>query len=203
NRIVPATTEELVSKFGLADEAQLRESVKMRLEHRARIEQQMAMRAQISSHFTDSIKMELPEKLTERQAARNLERTRLNLLYRGFDARQVEEKITEMRSSSAQAAVRELKLFFVLAEAADRLKIQVTEDEVNGRIAQIAMERGMRPEQLRNELIQRGQGGMVVQQVREHKTLDAILAKAKVTDMPVDKFNEMMNKKKEEGVSLA
>lgn len=202
NSIVPASSDELVARYGLSDEGQLRESVRLRLDHRARVEQQVAMRGQIAQHLGDAVKMDLPEKLTERQSARNLERARMEMLYRGWDAAQVEEKVAEMRSSSAANAARELKLFFILAKAAEALKVQVTEEELTGRVNQIAAERGVRPEQLVNELRQRNQGQMLIQQLREHKTLDAILAKAKTTDMPVDEFNKLMAKRAGERVKL-
>lgn len=203
NRIVPATVEELMTRYGLADEGQLRESIRLRLDARARVEQQVAMRGQIARTLGDMVTMTLPERMTERQAARHLERARLEMLYRGMDPRQVEEKLTEMRSATAANAARELKLFFILARAAELMKIQVTEEEVQGRLAQLASERGVRPDQLLAEIQQRNQGAMLVQQIREHKTLDALLAKAKITDMPVDEFNAMMAKKAGERVQLA
>ena len=64
----------------------------------------------------------------------------------------------------------------------------------NGRIAQMAMERGYRPDQLRQQLIQSGQIGAVVQQIREHKTIDAIIGKAKVEEMSADDFKKKFTK---------
>jgi hypothetical protein len=45
-----------------------------------------------------------------------------------------------------------------------------------------------RPEKLRAEMIARNQIGSIHQQVREHKTLDALLGKAKVTDVDPEEF---------------
>lgn len=203
NRILPATPDQLRERFGFADEAQLRESIRQRLDRRAEIEQQVAMRSQISAYFYDNVTMDLPQRLTAREAARNLERTRLDLLYRGVDAKTVEERMVELRARTADAAVRELKVFFVLARASQALQLQVTNEEIGGRIAQIAAERGMRQDQLVAELKQRNQLGLLAQQVLEHKTYDAILKKAKITDTPVDEFNKVMAKKRGEGVSLS
>ena len=107
--------------------------------------------------------------------------------------------MAELRSSSDDVAVRELKLFFVLDKAAESLDVKVTDGEINGRIAQIAAQRGERPEKLRQDIINRNQVGMVFQQIREHKTIDAILAKAKVTEMSVDDFNAAMKASGGEG----
>lgn len=192
DRIIPSTTEEILAVYGLQSAEQLNEGVRMRMNQRVLIQQQTVMRQQISQHLIDATEMDLPERLTVSQAARALQRQRLELMYRGFEPTQVEERIAELRSASQEVARRELKLFFILNKAADDLQVQVTEGEMNGRIAQLAQERNVRPEALRQELIQRGQVGGIFQQIREHKTFDAILAKAKVTDMPADEFNKLM-----------
>jgi trigger factor len=192
DRIIPATMEEVLSVYGLQSEDQVRDGIRGRLNQRVLIQQQTVMRQQISQHLLDKTEMELPERMTSAQAVRALERQRLELMYRGFEPATVEERIAEMRASSHEVAGRELKLFFILNKAAETLNVQVTEGEMNGRIAQLAMERNVRPEALRQELIQRGQVGAIFQQIREHKTFDAILSRAKISDMPAEEFNKVM-----------
>lgn len=192
DRIVPASTEEVLATYGMQSEDQLREGVRNRLQQRAMIQQQSVMRQQIAQHLIDSTEMDLPERMTAAQAARALQRQRLELMYRGFEPAKIEERIADLRNSSQDVAQRELKLFFILSHAADELNVQVTEGEMNGRIAQMAMERNMRPEALRQQLIQSNQVYGIFQQIREHKTFDAILSKATVTDMSADEFNKVM-----------
>ena len=192
DRIIPAGIEEVLAVYGMQSQDQLTEAVRMRMNQRVLIQQQTAMRTQISQHLVDATEMDLPERLTTAQAGRALQRQRLELMYRGFEPAQVEERVAELRAASQEVAKRELKLFFILNKAAEELKVQVTEGEMNGRIAQLAMERNVRPEALRQELIQRNQVGGIFQQIREHKTFDAILAKANVTDMPADEFEKLM-----------
>jgi len=193
-RIIPSSVQELVARYGMADETQLRETVKLRLNQRAMVEQQSAMRQQVAKHLLDAIEIALPEKLTAKQAERNIERRRMELLYRGIDAREVEEHMAELRAASTDSARRELKLFFILAKAAQQLNIRVTEEEVNGRIAQLAIERGVRPDQFRAELLKSNQVGMVVQQVREHKTMDAVMSKAEVSEVSAAEYNSFVDK---------
>jgi trigger factor len=192
DEIIPATAEEAAQRYGMASEAELREAIKERITQRLQIEQISLMRQQIAKYLVDSTKMELPARATAAQAARNLERRRMEMLYRGADAQRIEESMAELRNASNEVAVRELKLFFVLNQAAEKLGVKVSDAEMNARIAQIAASRGERPERLRQEIINRNQGGMVFQQVREHKTMDMILAKAKVTEVSVEDFNAAM-----------
>lgn len=192
DRIIPADMSDIVAQYGFESEAQLRDAVRQRMQQRVMVQQQTVMRQQIAQHLVDTVEMDLPERMTAAQATRALQRQRLEMMYRGFEPSTIEERIAELRNASQDLARRELKLFFILNRAAEDMNIQVTEGEMNGRIAQMAMERNVRPEQLRQELIQRGQVGGIFQQIREHKTFDAILAKANVTDMPADEFNKVM-----------
>lgn len=192
DRIIPAELSKLVQAFGMESEDQLKEAVKTRLNQRGLVNQQAVMRQQIAKHLLDNVEMELPERMTAAQAGRNLERRRMELMYRGVDQMEIEKQIAELRAASSESAARELKLFFILHHAAEDLEVGITEAEVNGRIAQLAMERGQRPEDLRRELIQSGQVNAVAQQIREHKTIDAILAKAEVEELPAEEFNKVM-----------
>jgi trigger factor len=190
DRIIPADLSEIVSRYGFVSEDALREAVKSRLEQRGLVQQSAAMRQQVARYLLDNTQMELPQRLSAQQAARTLQRQRLELMYRGHEATQIEEHMAELRANSAALAQGELKLFFLLSKAGDQLNIQVNEAEMNGRIAQIAAERNIRPEMLRQELINRNQVGGIFQQLREHKTFDAIIAKANIKDVSADEFNK-------------
>lgn len=195
DRIIPATKADLVARYGLEDEAALMTAMRARLEQRAAIEQQSAMRRQVAQHLIDSVDIELPARVTASQSQRTLERQRMELMYRGVNEQLIEERTAQLRNASREVAVKELKLFFILDRAAEELGVQVTEAEINGRIAQIAAQRGVRPERLRQELIRSNRVGTVFTQVREHKTLGAILEKAKIEELSLEKFRAAMEKK--------
>lgn len=195
DRIIPAAVEDLVQRFGMSDAQQMKDFIRDRLQQRVMIEQQSVMRQQVAKHLIEQTKMDLPERLTATQAARNLERRRLELMYRGMDPQKIEEHLADLRRGSAAQASGELKIFFVLDKAAEQMGVRVTEQEVNGRIAQMAIERNERPEKLRQDLINSNQVQTVFLQIREHKTMDAILAKAKVTEMAAEEFNKLAGAK--------
>ena len=192
DRIIPAPIEQIVQSLGFDSEQRFRDAVRGRMDQRIQIQQQSVMHQQLAKHLIDSTEMALPERMSSQQAARTLEKRRLELLYRGIDMHKIEEHMAELRSATAAEAGRELKLFFILHRIAEDLRIRVDEVEVSQRIAQMAMQRNVRPEQLRAELIQTRQIGGIFQQIRDHKTLDALLYRAKVEEMPADDFNKAM-----------
>ncbi len=189
-RVIPAPVEELLTQYGMEDEGQLREQLRLQLERRLENEQAHAMRAQVAKHLLDNVEFDLPENITANQAARNIERLRLDMMHRGVPGEEIEAKIAEARGSSEDTARRELKLLFIIERSAQEHEVSVSEAEVNGRIGQLAAQRGVRPEQLRQELVKSGQISAFAQQIREHKVLDQVVAGAKVTDMPVEEYNE-------------
>jgi FKBP-type peptidyl-prolyl cis-trans isomerase (trigger factor) len=190
DRILPASLDKVLASAGMQFEDQLKEAIRTKLRQNIVVQQQTAMRQQLSKHLLENTKMDLPERLTAQQAARNFERRRMELMYRGVKPAEIEEHIAELRNASANASVRDLKLMFVMARVAEDLKVRVDEAEVNNRIVQMAYERGARPDKLRQELIQSNQVGTVFQQVRDHKAMDMLIAKAKVSEMPAEEFNK-------------
>jgi trigger factor len=192
DRIIPAKVEDLVKQYGFESDQQIKDAIRQRLAINVRVQQQSAQHQQIAKYLLDSVEMTLPQRLTAQQAGRNLERRRLELMYRGVDQAKIEEHMAELRQASGATAQRDLKLFFILVRAAEELQIGINETEVNNRIMQMAMQRNVRPDVLRNELIRTNQVGTVVQQVREHKTLDAILARANVTEISADEYNKSL-----------
>lgn len=190
DRIIPAPMADVVAKLGYESEDEVREMFRTRLGQRVLINQQAAMRQQVAKHLLDNTEMELPERLTAAQAERILHRERVEMMYRGYDEMTIEKNIADLRNVSGERAARELKLSFILNKAGDELDVKVEEAEVNGRIAQMAAERGHRPDQLRQQLIESRQVGAIVQQIREHKTIDAILAKADTEEISPEEFEK-------------
>jgi trigger factor len=202
-RITPATTEDLVAKFSLGTEEILREQIKFALEQRRDAEQLAAQREQVFEWLLEQVTFDLPPKLSERQASRDLGRARLDMLQRGLDEDLVERRLAEIRGQSDETARNRLRLFFILARLAEQFGIAVTEAEVSGRIVQIAQSQGVRPEQVRDQLIKTGAINDVALQIREQKTADRLIEKAAVTDVPAEEWNKEVQARAEEKLKVA
>jgi trigger factor len=153
--------------------------------------------------LVDSVDFPLPERLSAVQMARNLEMARMEMLQRGMEAEQVETRLAEMRAASEEDTKRRLKLFFILTRLAEEQGIQVSDAEVNGRIAAIAAQRGEAPQQLRQQLEQSGRLSELALSIREQKVVDRILDKAKFTEVPADKWNEAEEKRRSAEIAKA
>jgi len=188
-RIEPQTTESLAENFGLGTVDNLKAQIRLGLERRRDMEQRSAMREQVFQHLTDSVDFPLPEKLSQAQIQRNLDVMRMEMLHRGFEPDIVENRLAEMRGASESDTRRRIKLFFILARLAEHFKVEVSEAEVNGRIAQIAAQRNMRPDQVRVELERSNRINDVALSIREGKAADRIIDRAKITDVTAAEWN--------------
>jgi trigger factor len=198
-RITPATQDELAARFGLESHDMLREQVKFALEQRRDAEQKAAEREQVFEWLQSKVDFPLPAKLSERQAARTLNRQRMDMIYRGMDEDQVERNLAQLRGVSEEQAKNRLKLFFILSRLAEQFGVSVTEQEVNGRVFAIAQQQGLRPDQVRAELQRTDSMNDVVLQIREHKTADRLLEKAAITDVPAEEWNKEVQAKAADG----
>ena len=194
-RITPRTAKELAEMFGVESEEIFREQVKDALEQRRDGEQRQAMREQIAEQLTAKIDFPLPAKISEAQIARTLEQQRMDLLSRGLEAPAVENRLAELRSKSESDARTRLKLFFIMARLAEHFGVQVTEQELNGRIAMMASQQNMRPEQMRAEIEKTGRGGELISLIRDAKVSDRIISQAKITDIPAEEWNKIVEAK--------
>lgn len=182
-RVDPAPVEDLPGLLGVESVDDLKSRIRQMLEQRHEQNQRADMHKQVAEYLIENVELELPKGVTGRQTARVLQRQQMELAYRGVPEDEIAQKIAEMREESEESAIRQLKLFFILDQAAKDLNVEVHENEINGRIAMMAYQQGRRPEKLRQEMHKRGQIEQLYLQVREQKVMDQIIEKASVTEV--------------------
>ena len=190
-RINPLTDDEMVAFFGLDSDSVLREQIQLALEQRRNQDQAVVLRKQATEEIANRIEMELPEKASAAQADRDLQRLRTQLQSSGrMSMEEVEAEVAKVRGGSAEESKKRLKTYFILTKLADHFHVTVSEAEVNARIAELAMQNGKRPEEMRNALATQGQLSQIQAVVREDKAADQLVAACTVTDMPVEEWQK-------------
>ena len=179
--------EDFFSQIGIADEAELKEKVEEMLEARSEQQQRRAMGDQVYEYLLEKTKFELPSDVFAAQSAQILQRQYSNLLMQGLEKEKLEEQMEQLRSSSGSQAEEQLKLFFVMAKIAEKLEISVSEEEINGQIAQVAMQRGQRPDKVREQMARDGSLSQFGLQLREQKCIEKLLESAKVKEVSAKK----------------
>ncbi len=202
-RITPSTNEQMAEMLGLGSVANLREQTKLGLEGRRDQEQRAAMREQAAEWLLERVDFPLPEKMSGAQVARNIEMARVQFQSQGMTEDEIERRLADMRSASESDTRKRLKLFFIMAKLAQDFGVNVSDAEVNAAIVQMARNRGVRPEQARQELQQGNRLNELALAIREAKTLDRVLDKAKVTDVPAETWNEQVAERQKKAAAEA
>ncbi len=173
-----------LDSLGFSNEQELRDALREQMDERIRFDIQSAMRRQVTDHLMGSVNVQIPSKLSDRQAERVVNRRAVNMLMRGVPQERIAANIEQIRAGAGEEAARELKSFFILQKVAEKYDVDISEAELNGRIAMIALQQGRRPEKLRQEL-ERDQATLtnLYVTIREEKALDKVLEEAEIEEV--------------------
>lgn len=176
--------KEFLDSLGFQNEDELRQALREQMEERIDFDVKAAMRRQVTEQLSAQINIDLPTKLSQRQTDRVVNRRAVDLMMRGMSQEQVSANIDRLRAGAAEEGARELKTFFILQKVAEQTGVDVSEAELNGRIAMIALQQGRRPEKLKQELgkDQNMLANLYVQ-MREEKAIDKILEDAQIEEV--------------------
>src|SRR5688500_1663023 len=176
---------EFLEGLGFEKESELLDALREQMVERIDYDVQQAMREQVNKHLLEHVQIELPTKLSEKQEQRIVQRRAMDLMMRGVPREQIGANIERLQTGAKDEAVRELKLFFILQKIANEQDVDVQEAELNGRIAMLAAQRGVRPEKLKQEMAKDGTLANLYVQLREQKAIDKILETAEIEDVDV------------------
>src|SRR5206468_11241661 len=127
--------------------------------------------------------------LSTKQTGRVVARRAIEMMQRGVPRERIEANMEKLRDVAASESARELKHFFILQKLGEEKKIEVGEAELNTRIAMIALQRGERPEKVKQEMGK--QGDMLMNlyvQIREEKALDSVLQTADIVEVDAEEL---------------
>ena len=188
--------ENLLKQIGVEDEEELREKIRDMLQGRLEERGRTEMTEQIYKHLLDNTDFELPLDVVGQQATMVLQRQYSSLIMRGLSREQLEEQMEQLQAGSEQQAEQQLKTFFIMDKIAEKLDIRISEEEINGHIAQLAMQRQQRPEKMREQMARDGSLDQFRLEVRQNKCIAKLLETAEVTEKKAKK--EKKSKKKAE-----
>jgi trigger factor len=176
-------SEEFLTDLGFSNANELNDALREQMVERITFDVQQAMREQVNKYLLDNTTMDLPTKLSNNQADRVVNRRAVDLMMRGLPREQIEANIEKLRHGAREEAIKELKLFFILQKIAADANVDVDEGELNGRIAMIAAQRGLRPEKLKQQMAKDGTLANLYVTMREQKAVDELLTKAQIEEV--------------------
>ncbi len=178
--------QDFLENLGFENIEQLREALNEQMLERVEADVQRNMRTQVMQYLNENTTVDVPAKVSERQADRVVQRRATSLLMRGMPEEAIRTNVEKLRTGAADEAAAELKNFFILAQVAELKNAEVSESELNGRVAMIAVQRDTRPERLRDAMQKDGSLSNLYIQMREEKAIDALLKDAVIEEVEAD-----------------
>ncbi len=174
--------EQFLQRFHVENEQELRDRVRDNLQTQLESQIRSDMSEQVYQYLLENTKFDLPMDIVARQAGTILQRQYINMLARGLSREQVDEQMEQLRAGSEEQARQQLKTFFIMDKVADKLDIDVTEEEINGHIAQVAIQRGQRPEKLKEQMERDGSLAQFRLDIRQSKCISKLLESANIAE---------------------
>ena len=171
-----------LERFGAETEDDLRESIQGMLDSRLEAEARSGMAEQIYKYLLENTDFDLPLDVVAQQASSVLQRQYVRMLQQGLSREKMDEEMANLKASSEDEAKNQLKTFFVIDKVCDKLDVQVTDEEVNGQVAQMAIQRGQRPERMKEQMARDGSLGQFRLEIRQNKCIEKLLETAAITE---------------------
>ncbi|MEY2439332.1 MAG: trigger factor [Verrucomicrobiota bacterium] len=180
-KVLPDLDDQFASKLvpekTLAD---LRGLVAHDLEHEKEHEQERAKEAQIVKHLHEHVQFDLPPPLLRNETRRALGELVQRNRERGIPDELLKGKEKELVEGAGSLAAHRLKTNFILSRIAEAEKIEVSREELNGRIREEALRYNISVEKMRKELEEHDRLNALAEQILLGKTLDFLKANVSV-----------------------
>jgi trigger factor len=180
-KVVPPADDDLaksVSEFASLEE--LRTKLRQDLEKDARRQAEVGAKHKLAEKLLEAHQFPVPEALVEVQLDRKIERTVGQLLQQGIDPRETQVDWKKVREDARPEAEKEVRVALVLGRVAEAEKIDLSEEEVDDVIREMAQERHMTAAELKTRLTRDGKLDTLKSTRRNQKALDFIYRNAKI-----------------------
>ncbi len=184
---IPPLTDEWLKKAGWENQEEFRSMIKENLQRRLEDQASDAMRMQIREYLLSKTVLDLPEDLSAGQIEQAENRQLVKLMQMGIPEPQARTVVANKSEETRNKALDDTKAFFILRRVGDDYGVEVDEGEINGQVAVMARNYGLRPEKMRQQLSSSGQLETMANQIREVKVLDKLLAQAKISEAKLEK----------------
>jgi trigger factor len=171
-----------VSEFDTLEE--YKNSIRERLEKAAADKVKTETENAVVDKAAENAKVEIPEAMINDQCERMAEDFAQRLQYQGLDINQYMKytgsTIEQMKESFKPQAEKQIKTTLVLEAIAKKENVDVTDEEVNDKICEMAKQYNMEPDKLK-ELMQEKDIENLKEEISMNKVIDMLVNKAKIS----------------------
>jgi trigger factor len=148
---------------------------------RARRRVEMVAKQNLVQQLLQLHEFPVPEAMVEVRIEDKLERALRQLVSQGIDPRQAAVDWQKVREDSRPDAEKDVRASLLLSKIADAEKLEVSEEEVDEIIREVAQEAHEPPATLKTRLTREGELDSIKSTRRNQKAIDFIYHNAKIT----------------------
>ena len=193
-KVLPELNEEFFKEVGLGENI---EEAKQKIKEDLQKKVEEAKNKEIEQKIIDEL-----AKQYDFQVPSSLVKAELEYLIQDY-ARQLEnfgikpnqEMLTAAARGLEQTAIKNVKIMFVINKIAEKEGIEVSEEEINKEIEEIAKAYGATLEQMKKYLEEQGAINNIVYSILKRKVIDLIKEKSNIVEMTKEEYEEKYGKK--------
>jgi trigger factor len=181
-KILPALDDEFakdVGDFKTLDDLKAR--IRTNLKATKEATSQGEMREKLVNQLVDAHVFEVPAAMVQERREMMMSNVERNLLMRGVPQEEIGKTRDKIYEESAAPAERRVRATLVLDAIADKEEVEVTPEEVNAEIKNVAERNKMEPAEARKVMVENGSLMNLKAMMREEKTITFLLGKAKIS----------------------
>ncbi|MCD6574845.1 trigger factor [Candidatus Aerophobetes bacterium] len=184
---LPELNDDFARKLNFESMQSLKDGIRKELKNIKEKKERERIEAEIVEKVVKNSTVEIPPLLIEegveekiRSFKEELKKKRLDVASYLKQQNMSEEELNKLFKKQVEI---ELKTLFVLDKIAQEEKIEVTEEEIDKRLALLVQgeDKQIRVKKLKEELARRGRLGEFVQRIRNEKTIDFLYEKAEIS----------------------
>lgn len=182
---VPELNDEWAKSLdeGYESLADLRKKLRADLETYAKSDADARLRNNAIAKLIEENTFEVPNALIENQSRNLLNNFAQDLQQRGADLSKIDPSFIEMAFGQMRTqAERDVRGAMLLDKIAEAEKVEVTQAEIDEEIGKMAEYYRTTPEEINESLKKQGGQGTIENNLKTRKSIEALIAKAKVTD---------------------
>lgn len=189
-KVIPELTDDLAKKLGTEfsslDDLKARIRKDIEESEKKRIDEDL--RNRIVKALVEANPVDAPKGLVDQQKEALIEDFKGRLKQQGLSDKDFEEYKTKWNADFTDSATFMVKSTFLLDAIADQLKLRATPAEVEAKIQEYAQQTGIEISRLNEFYGKPERRSRLLFQITEEKVVNALVAKAKVTEVTKDKL---------------
>lgn len=179
---LPPLDDKLAQDLGLKSVEELKGAVCKNLEHTAQMKVKADMERQLVAALLKIATFEVPQSLVNNQMQEALRQLKMDQLMQGVKQEDIDSKQKQLEEQAKKEAQRRVKISFILQTIAKEENIQLTEDDISGRIEEIARSSGQSADQVAQYLQKENLFTSLEAELKSKKTIEFLLERAKIEE---------------------